>query len=258
VPLDAVRGTRQVLASEILSSPEGERVLFGDRAVPFVPLGALLGAPAERTGARASWSAVVVQAAGQWTALAVDRLLGTMDIVVKPLPRGAGAPPGIAGAAFDAQGDPILVLDPATLSSGARTAARKDTPSTPTQRQRLPILVIDDSLTTRMLEQSILESAGYEVDLCASAEEALRKARMRRYGLFIVDVEMPGMDGFTFTATSRADAALREVPVIIVSSLASARDRERGREAGASAYIVKGEFDQNNFVRKVAELLGAP
>jgi two-component system chemotaxis sensor kinase CheA len=259
VPLDAVRGTRQVLASEILTSPEGDRVLYGDRAVPFVPLGALLGAAAaSRVEARASWSAVIVQAGGQWTALGVERLLGTMEIVVKPLPRGAGAPPGIAGAAFDAQGDPLLVIDPSTLSPGARTTARKDAQSTPAKRPRLPILVIDDSLTTRMLEQSILESAGYEVDLCASAEEALRKARARRYGLFIVDVEMPGMDGFTFTATSRADAALREVPVIIVSSLASARDRERGREAGASAYIVKGEFDQNNFVRKVAELLGAP
>jgi two-component system chemotaxis sensor kinase CheA len=257
VPLDAVRGTLRVLASEVLTSPEGERILFGERAVPFVPLGPLLGVAARDEG-RVSWSAVVVQAGGQWTALAVDRLLGTMDIVVKPLPKGAGVPPGIAGAAFDAQGDPVLVLDPATLSPGVRNGAPKDTSSAPVKRSRLPILVIDDSLTTRMLEQSILESAGYEVDLCASGEEALRKARTRRYGLFIVDVEMPGMNGFEFTAASRADAALREVPVIIVTSLASPRDRERGREAGASAYIVKGEFDQNKFVGKVAELLRAP
>ena len=257
VPLDAVRGTRRVLAGELLTSPDGERILFGERAVPFVPLGPLLGVMA-RNEERASWSAVIVQAGGQWTALGVDRLLGTMDIVVKPLPKAAGAPPGVAGAAFDAQGDPILVLDPATLSSGVRGVARKDVASVPAKRPRLPILVIDDSLTTRMLEQSILESAGYEVDLCASGEEGLRKARTRRYGLFIVDVEMPGMNGFEFTAASRADAALRDVPVIIVTSLASPRDRERGREAGASAYIVKGEFDQNNFVGKVAELLGAP
>ncbi|UQA60742.1 hybrid sensor histidine kinase/response regulator [Polyangium aurulentum] len=257
VPLDAVRGTRRVLVGEVLTSPDGERILFGDRAVPFVPLGPLLGVTA-RDEERASWSAVIVQAGGQWTALGVDRLLGTMEIVVKPLPKGAGAPPGIAGAAFDAQGDPILVLDPATLSSGVRGALRKDVASTPAKRPRLPILVIDDSLTTRMLEQSILESAGYEVDLCASGEEGLRKARTRRYGLFIVDVEMPGMNGFEFTAASRADAALRDVPVIIVTSLASPRDRDRGREAGASAYIVKGEFDQNNFVGKVAELLGGP
>jgi len=93
------------------------------------------------------------------------------------------------------------------------------------------------------------------VDLCASAEDALRKAKARRYGLFIVDVEMPGMSGFDFTATTRADPELREVPVIMVTSLSRAQDRERGKAVGAAAYIVKGEFDQRLFVRQVQELL---
>jgi len=65
------------------------------------------------------------------------------------------------------------------------------------------------------------------------------------------------MNGFEFTATTRADPTLRDVPVIIVTSLATSKDREKGTTAGASAYIVKGEFDQKHFVGKVAELLGA-
>ena len=76
-------------------------------------------------------------------------------------------------------------------------------------RAEPPLLVIDDSLTTRMLEQGILETAGYEVDTAASGEEALQKARQRRYGVFIVDVEMPGMDGFEFIEAARADARLQ-------------------------------------------------
>ncbi|MDC0740314.1 hybrid sensor histidine kinase/response regulator [Polyangium mundeleinium] len=257
VPLDAVRGTRRVTTAERLQGPDGERILFGDRAVPFTPLGEVLAPEGEGHDLPQACSAVIVQSGEAWVALGVDRLLGTMDVVLRPLPPGAGSPAAVAGAAFDAQGDPMLVLDPPALS---RTGARKVGTAPATTRaapKRLPILVIDDSLTTRMLEQSILESAGYEVELSASAEEGLRKAKARRYGLFIVDVEMPGMDGFEFTATTRADPALRDVPVIIVTSLATSKDREKGTAAGASAYIVKGEFDQKHFVGKVAELLGA-
>src|SRR5204862_56040 len=80
---------------------------------------------------------------------------------------------------------------------------------------RDPILVIDDSLTTRMLERSILESAGYEVELATSAEEALEMAKRRSYALFLVDVEMPGMDGYTFVARTRAEPAFAQIPAIL-------------------------------------------
>ena len=76
------------------------------------------------------------------------------------------------------------------------------------------------------------------------AEEALERARQKKYALFLVDVEMPGMDGFTFVERVRADAGLRDIPAILVTSLASPEDRQRGQEVGAQGYIVKSEFDQ--------------
>jgi two-component system chemotaxis sensor kinase CheA len=117
--------------------------------------------------------------------------------------------------------------------------------------------VIDDSLTTRMLEQTILTSAGYEVDLATSAEEALELARLRRYGAFIVDVEMPGMSGFEFVARTRADPALRGTPALLVTSRDALDDRRRGEEAGASGYIVKGEFEEARLLELVARLTAA-
>ena len=155
-----------------------------------------------------AWSAVIVEAPSGRAALGVTRLLGTATIVVQPLPDAVAADPVVAGAALDAEGNPQLVLDPeALVAAAARTAARER--AAPPARP--PVLVVDDSLTTRMLEQSILESAGYEVDLATSGEEALEKARARRYALFLVDVEMPGMDGFTFVAhhADGSDAARR-------------------------------------------------
>ena len=96
--------------------------------------------------------------------------------------------------------------------------------------RRRRILVIDDSLTTRMLEQSILESAGYEVDVATSGEEALEKAHLERYALFLVDVEMPGMDGFSFIERTREDPSLRDIACILVTSRAAPDDRRRGQQ----------------------------
>jgi two-component system chemotaxis sensor kinase CheA len=117
------------------------------------------------------------------------------------------------------------------------------------------VLIVDDSLTTRMLEQSILESAGYEVVLASSAEEGLDVAGRQPFGLFLVDVEMPGMDGFSFVARTRQDAELADVPAIMVTSRDSPDDLRRGVEAGASDHIVKGEFDQERLLARIRELI---
>jgi len=197
---------------------------------------------------------VVVQAGDRCVAVGVDKLLGTANIVMRALPGVVEADPVIAGASLDAEGNPQLVLDPAGLvATAAQVRGTKVEEAAP---QRVTILVIDDSLTTRMLEQSILESAGYQVELAVSAEEALAKAHERRYSLFIVDVEMPGMDGFEFVAQTRSDAALREIPAILVTSRDAVEDRQRGQRVGASAYIVKGEFDQGQLLQTIRTLVG--
>jgi two-component system, chemotaxis family, sensor kinase CheA len=158
----------------------------------------------------------------------------------------------VAGVSIDSSGDPQLVLDVDGLVAAA-LGAGMPLPRPEVRRHR--ILVIDDSLTTRMLEQSILESAGYEVGTATSAEEALDKARLEPYALFLVDVEMPGMDGFQFIEAARADASLRDIPAILVTSRASADDRRRGHEVGAKGHIVKGEFDQGELLAQIRRLV---
>jgi len=155
---------------------------------------------------------------------------------------------------LNAEGDPQLVLDPEGLVATARIGRARLPELSPAKRAS--VLVIDDSLTTRMLEQSILESAGYEVEVATSGEEGLEKARAKQYGLFLVDVEMPGMDGFEFVSRTQADARLSGVPSILVTSRSAIEDRHRGEQAGARAYIVKGEFDQGYLLRMTRELMG--
>jgi two-component system chemotaxis sensor kinase CheA len=252
IPLDAVPSTRRLVDGDIARSAEGESVLHEGQAVPLMALSRVVGGdPGRGSGRRRS--AVIVRSGSNVAAVAVDRILGTSNVVVRHLPSWVSADPVVAGAALDAEGSPQVVLDPEGLVRAARASAGR-TAEAPVSRA--PILVVDDSLTTRMLEQSILESAGYEVDLAVSGEEALAKARRRKYGVFIVDIEMPGMDGFEFIAQTRADAALREVPAILVTSRASAEDRRRGEQAGACAYIVKSEFDQGRLLGIIRGLVG--
>ena len=250
IPLDAVRRTLRVGADDLARVAEGQAIVREGKLIPFAPLARALGA---REDDRPVWSALLLEAGGAQAAVGVDRLRGVENIVMRPLPALAVADPVVAGASLDADGNPQIVLDAAGLVSAVwRTGAA----ATVAAVSRPTILIIDDSLTTRMMEESILQSAGYQVEIAASAEEAIEKARRKRYQLFLVDVEMPGMDGFGFIEHVRADPQLRDIPAILVTSRASPADRQRGAEVGARAYIVKSEFDQVELLDRIRRLIG--
>jgi two-component system chemotaxis sensor kinase CheA len=255
IPFDAVRQTLRVAPAQVSRTARGESIVYEGIAIPFCGLLRALQTRAADTRARRVWSTVVVEGSGGLAAIGVDRLLGVTRIILRPLTDLTPADAAIAGTYLDAEGNPQLVLDPDGLVAAATHPDSADaTPET----TRPPLLVVDDSLTTRMLEQSILESAGYEVDTAVSGEEALERARLKRYALFLVDVEMPGMDGFTFIERSRLDPALRAVPAILVTSRTSLEDRERGHRVGAQGYIVKSEFNQAELLARIRQLLGTP
>lgn len=255
IPLDGVRSTLRHDPRQIARTAQGDSLVHDGQALPFITLARVLQAAAGARASAGSGSAVIVQGSQGLAAIGVDRLLGAASVVMRPLPDLTPADPVVAGASLDVQGQPQLVLDPEGLVQHARRAGALPVPA---EAARVPVLVVDDSLTTRMLEQSILESAGYLVHAAVSAEDALERARQQRYALFLVDVEMPGMDGFGFIERTRADPQLRDVPAILVTSRASPEDRRRGREVGAQGYIVKSEFAQAEFLQRVQELTGEP
>ena len=256
VPLDSVRTCVRLLPEQAAAAAVTGKMAHDGLAVPFLPLARALYAGTVVPEGGGPTVAVIVATEGDAVAVGVDRLAGTSTLVVRPLPDLAPAAPVIGGVSMDLDGNPRLVLDAQGLiAETLRLGGGGAGPAEPARR--LPILVVDDSLTTRMLERSILESAGYEVDLAASGEEGLEKARSRAYGLYLTDIDMPGIDGFEFVRQTRADPVLSVVPAILVSSRASAEDRQRGAEAGASAYVVKGEFNQEELLAHIRRLVAA-
>jgi two-component system chemotaxis sensor kinase CheA len=251
IPFAAVAGATERTATEVVRSGDRDVVPGPDGPMPWLVLAEHLGWEPKTATA---WPAVTVRGAQGTAAIAVDKLLGTADVVVRPLPPGVGPQALVVGAALGPDGAPRPVLDVEALVATARAPGRP--PVVAPARSDLPILVIDDSLTTRMLERTILEAEGHEVVLATNAEEGLALARTRPFGLYVVDVEMPGMNGFEFVAATQADAALRLTPAIMVSSLSGPDQARRAEAAGARAYICKGEFDQRRFLALVDRLKG--
>jgi len=203
--------------------------------------------------------AVVVRYGERLIAIGVDHLLDAHTIVVTRLGDHLGTVRGVAGATILASGRPALILDIEQLVQDGSTAwTQHEAPhaASDVEEETARLLIVDDSLTTRMMEKSILESAGYTVDLAVSAEDALVRIEASDYVLFVVDVEMPGMNGFELTRKLRRDVRFVETPIIIVTSLGSEQHRQEGLDSGANAYLVKDEFDQNNLLETVERLVG--
>ncbi|HYC69682.1 MAG TPA: response regulator [Opitutaceae bacterium] len=253
LPLDAVDRVVRAEAAALHRAGPGEQLHLDGRVVPYVELARLVPAPGENARRRSRHlTAVILQGEQGPVAVGVSHTVGVTEAVVHPLPALADVAPYVSGASSGPGGAPRLLLDPAALAQAVEAAAALPAEPAPARPR---ILVVDDSLTTRMLEQSILESAGYAVDLAVSGEEALQRLCTRRYGLVLVDVEMPGMDGFTLIERLRREPAWRDLPAILVTSRESPADRERGRAAGAQDYVIKGEFDQQRLLTRIAELL---
>lgn len=253
LPLESVQRVVRTETSAIHCSAQREELHIDGRVLPYAALHRLIPSPAENTRLwRRHVTVVIIQGETGAAAVGVDRLLGATEAVVRPLPALAEAAAYVAGASLGANGAPRLVLDVRALAVAIGAADAETAAPVATHP---PILVVDDSLTTRMLEQSILESAGYTVDLAVSGEDALRRLRERRYGLLLVDIEMPGMDGFALIEQLRRDPAWREIPAILVTSRESRDARQRGLAAGAQDYVIKGEFDQRRLLRRIGELL---
>jgi two-component system chemotaxis sensor kinase CheA len=243
IPVTAI--SRVAHVAGIARTPAGDRVDVEGEWLPFAALARLVG------GTRGTAPTVVVV---EGVAIGIDRLFGVEDVVLRMLPAGVPVDPIVWGVALDHGGLPRPILEPVALAAAARRLPPYDAP---VPAKRPPILVVDDSLTTRMLEQSILEGAGFEVVLAASAEEGLEKVEHGPFGMVLVDVEMPGMDGFGFIEALRAHPRHAKLPAVLVTSRDAAEDRRRGDRAGANGYIVKGRFDQLELLALIGKLVPA-
>jgi two-component system, chemotaxis family, sensor kinase CheA len=259
LPLDAIQRIVAISPAQI-HHLEGRPVLrIDDRPMPVVSLVDLLGMA--QSTANSSGIVLILGSGERQVACQIDAVLGEQELVIHRLPAPLVRVHFVSGATILANGQVVPILDVVDLVRAAAGVHRTPPPAPKNEdERRIPtILVADDSITTRTLEKNILEAAGYRVRLATDGQEAIDLLRsMSDNGgcdLLLSDIDMPRLNGFDLTRQVRGDAKLRHLPVVLVTSLDSAGDRERGVAAGADAYIIKRAFDQQALLDIISRLV---
>ncbi len=197
--------------------------------------------------------AVVVRHGQDRAALVVDGFVDEREVAVKPCGgdflKGAAF---IAGTAALEDGRIAVLLHVPDIMTEVRRMARPVSEA-PTSK-RLRVLLVDDSPIARATESALVKALGHSVEEAHDGEEAYLKLQGQTYDLILTDVQMPRLDGFSLTRRLKSNPSLARVPVIILSSLASPEDKRRGLDAGADAYLVKGELGVESLAQAIDRL----
>ena len=274
IPITNVERIVRLTAEDIGHTEGREAIKIDERPMTLLRLGGVLGLPAgESEGA--SQPAIILGSADRRAAFLVDGLLGAQEIATKTLPKPLIRVRHIAAATIVGTGEivPILnVLDLLKASGKAAPAVaprkaakpepkpetRDPSPETPgpkAPRGKQSILVVDDSVTIRTFEKALLEAAGYDVTAASDGLEAWNMLQKSPCDLIVSDVEMPNMTGFELTEKVRGDSKLKDMPLVLVTTLSSDEDRKRGIDAGADAYVIKGSTEQDHLLDTVKRLI---
>lgn len=258
LPQHYISEVLRVSPRDIIEEMGREVVRLRDASIPLSSLAQFL--EVESSAAVAKRLTVLVLSFREQTiGLLVDRTLGLQEVVVKDLGCQLKSLDYFSGSTILSDGNPALIISVADLfAAGQRRQSlelRSNYEKEQSKKIRGRVLVVDDSITTRTMEKNILEANNYEVVVAVSGFDALEKLDAGRFDLMVSDVEMPGMTGFELTKQVRQREDTRDLPVIIVTSLASDEHRRLGMDAGAQAYIVKGNFQQGILLDTVETLI---
>jgi len=238
-----------------------ETIELDGRTLSYILLGDVLDLPrTERTdedGDQLSFFVLPTEQGG--IAFGVDQVVGEQEVMVKGLGTQLRRVRNIAGATVLGSGKVVPILNSRDLVKSAVRVAAAGTVfgyAAPAEESASrSVLVVEDSITARTLLKNILESAGYRVRTAVDGVDALTLLGTEDFDLVVSDVDMPRMNGFELTGRIRASRQLADLPVVLVTSLDSREDRERGVDAGANAYIVKSSFDQSNLLDAIRRLI---
>ncbi|HQS30756.1 Hpt domain-containing protein [Polaromonas sp.] len=261
VPANVVETVRRTTAKELQQAYNTGFMDVSGETVPFFWSGALLQASRHSNEPPAKTASVVIfRSAAQRIALHVDEVLGNQEVVVKNLGPQLSRLPGLAGMSVLASGAVVLIYNPVALASiyGDQARAWSSDKAEPHMLEgsssgaavtgevvrpgvaQIPlILVVDDSITVRRVTQRLLQREGYRVSMAADGLQALERLQEEVPAVVLSDIEMPRMDGFDLARNIRADARLKGIPIIMITSRIAGKHREHAMELGVDHYLGK-------------------
>ena len=243
LPIASVANILEVPVEKLNNISMGKKPLLNhkDQAYPFMHLAARLGISTQPPAGRKA-PVLLTRGGARPMAIQVDSLGGTQEVVVKPLGPQLNKIETISGATILGDGRVVLILDSAGLwlgEEGLHVVHRApEEPVEPAERRPI-VMVVDDSITVRKVTSRHLQKRGMDVIVAKDGIDALEQLREQIPDVMLVDIEMPRMDGYELTVTVRSDPALQHIPIIMVTSRAGARHRDRAFQLGANLYMTK-------------------
>ncbi len=265
LPLNTVEGVARMRVDELerYSGPDASPFHYAGQSYQVRYLGSLLhpGEQMDLANLGATIPVVLVRGGGQTLAVALERLVGAREIVVKSLGPQFGAVPGLSGATVLGDGSVVLILDiPAMLRADvargvfAEAETSQIAPQEKTARTPL-IMVVDDSVTVRKVTTRILEREGMRVVSAKDGADAMTKLLDEVPDLMLLDIEMPHMDGFEVLSKVRLSEQLRHLPIIMITSRTGEKHRERALALGADLYLGK-PYQESVLMEHITTILG--
>ena len=242
LPLPTVEGVVRLPRSEVEGHLRSESASFshGGQKYRLQPLAAYVGMePSPLPEQNVTIPLVLVRAGEHSTALLADELIGSREIVVKPVGPQISGIRGISGATILGDGRVVIILDIGAL---VRAEWRgRATPLVTRDRadRRTFVLVVDDSITVRRVTQRLLERNGMRVLTARDGMDAIALLSEQVPDVILLDIEMPRMDGYEVAALVRSDPRLRDVPIIMITSRVGEKHRARAIELGVNDYLGK-------------------
>jgi two-component system chemotaxis sensor kinase CheA len=256
LPTGSIDETLRIDPNDIIKVEGREVIRRQRRTIPLVRLSDILGVPSDPPPNKVPIATIGYS--GHRMGFIVDAFVGEQQIVIKPLGSHLHKVSNIAGVTILGAGDVVPILNVPDLMTNARHRSGQRVGMVQREEHEGPrsVLICEDSFTTRELERSIFEAAGYVVETANDGAQGLDQLKAGlRVDAVVTDVQMPNMNGFELTRAIKADPALAETPVIIVTSLERDEEKAVGIEVGADAYITKSVFNQDTLLETVERLI---
>lgn len=264
IPVEFVQTTLLVSRSEIFAIDGCQTIALDGQPVSVSWLTDLLQLPLDVPASPKALDSnsnmlpcIVLQVGNERLGLLVDALLDRQNIVLKPQSKLLQRVRNVSGATILGTGEVCMVLNAQDLLKSVqnRTGAGTIAETLIAEVQKPAVLLVEDSITIRTQVKRILEGAGYDVMAAVDGLDGFNKLRTNTFAAVVSDVQMPNLDGLSLTARIRQHKEYSELPIILVTTLASDEDKRRGAEVGANAYLTKGNFEQKLLLDTLKRLI---
>ncbi len=259
LPLPTVEGVVRLPRAEVQAQVGGEAsdYVYGGQKYRFQHLGLYVGLePGPLPEQEQTLPVVLVRAGEHSTALVIEELIGSREIVVKPVGPQISSIRGISGATILGDGRIVVILDIGAL---VRAEWRgRPTWSVPREKsdRRIVALVVDDSITVRRVTQRLLERNGMRVLTARDGMDAIAVLQESVPDIILLDIEMPRMDGYEVAKQVRDNPRTAHVPIIMITSRAGEKHRARAIELGVDDYLGK-PYQESQLLDAIAPLVAA-